>query len=281
MPRPLAAGNIHNQVITMRHSIKYRIEYEFGTTYYLKPIFDVHMGSAACDVQKFKKDLAEADENTVFFFGGDLFDSLVVSDIRYRKSNDTSEGDAIIDWNIDRAEEILSKYKDRIIGIARGNHEDVITKKCGTDIIARLCKRLGVNDAGYSGLFRLIFSFNGGKGRTVIVRYHHGWGGGSRTQGADLTKFSKDIAYWDADVFLYGHVHRAQTDKIPRISLWGDKLISKPKVLCICGTYLKTYTTSIQPTYSEIKGYPPVEIGGVTISIKPQDQWVKIKASTD
>ena len=140
---------------------------------------------------------------------------------------------------------------------------------------------------GYSGLIKIIFreqSKSGGKlgrGRTVIIRYHHGWGGGSRTQGADLTKFSKDVAYWDADIFLYGHVHRKQTDAIPRLGLVGEKLISKPKIMCICGTFLKTYTGSMEPTYSEVKGYPPVEIGGVVVNIKPDKDWVKIKAYLD
>lgn len=265
----------------MKHTISKRIQYIFGETYYLKPFFDIHKGSTACDLPAFKRDLADMDDHTYPFFGGDLFDSLIVTDPRYRKSNDSTTGDAIIDENLDEMFEILEPYSSRIIGIGRGNHEDNITKKCGTDLIARLCKRLNVPDAGYSGLFKLTFSENSGRGRTVVVRYHHGWGGGSRTQGADLTKFSKDMAYWQADLFLYGHVHRKQTDTVPRMGLSGDKLISKPKILCICGTYLKTYTTGKQPTYSEVKGYPPVEIGGVCVSIKPRGNWVKMKAYLD
>jgi hypothetical protein len=140
---------------------------------------------------------------------------------------------------------------------------------------------LDVQDIGFSGLFRLHLTDNNSRGRKVVIRYHHGWGGGSRTQGADLTKYSKDIAYWDADIFLYGHTHRRQTDSIPRLGMSGDKLISKPKIMGICGTFLKTYTNSIQPTYSEVKGYPPVEIGGICLSIKPQDNWVKLKAWLD
>jgi len=266
----------------MRYTINKRINYSQGETFHLKPFFDIHKGSSACDFKAFKRDLARTDNHTYLFFGGDLFDSIIVTDPRYRKSNDASVGDAIVDENLDEMVKVLTPYSERIIGIGRGNHEDMITKRHGTDPIARLCRRLDVPDAGYSGLFKLGFRHkSGGRGRVVVVRYHHGWGGGSRTQGADLTKFSKDMAYWDADLFLYGHVHRKQTDTVPRMGISGDKLISKPKVLCICGTYLKTYTGSKQPTYSEIKGYPPVEIGGVNISIKPVDSWVKMKAYLD
>jgi hypothetical protein len=266
----------------MIHALRQNISYsKVGEVFYLKPFFDIHWGSTACDEKKFKSDLAATCDNTYYWFGGDVFDSIIVGDHRYRKSGDKSAGDAIVDENLDEMSAILEPYKNRIVGISRGNHEDTITKRCGTDIIARLCRRLGVNDGGYSGLFRISFRTAQGRGRTVVVRYHHGWGGGSRTAGADLTKYSKDVAYWDADVFLYGHVHRRQTDSVPRIGLCGDALVSKPKIMAICGTYLKTYTGSKQPTYSELKGYAPVEIGGVCISIKTDRQWVKMKAYLD
>jgi hypothetical protein len=253
----------------LRHSIRKVIQYTPGETFYLKPFFDIHAGSTACDLAAFKRDLKNTCDNTYLFFGGDLFDSIVVTDKRYRKSGDASLSDAIIDENINEMADILKDYKHRIIGIGSGNHEDVIVKRYGTDPIGRLCKRLDIPAAGFSGLFKLSFTYNGGRGRTVIVRYHHGWGGGSRTQGADLTKFSKDMMHWEADVFLYGHVHRRQTDTVPRIGLVGDTLVSKPKLIC-------NY-----PTYSEVKGYPPVEIGGCCISIKPETKWVKMKAFLD
>ena len=260
---------------------KFKIEYQYGQTINIKPVFDVHLGSTACDVNAFKAFLADSDENTYFLLGGDTFDSIVVNDIRYRKSGDAVKGDAIVDRLVDMGEEYLAPYRDRILGIGKGNHEDVVTKRCGTDLIARLCKRLDCQDIGYSGLFRLQFAENGSRGRTVIIRYHHGWGGGSRTVGSDLTKYSKDMLYWDADVFLYGHTHQRKVDEIPRMGLVGSKLVSKPKILGVCGTFLKTYTTDLQPTYAEVKGYPPVTIGGIRVGIKPSKDWVKLSSRLD
>jgi hypothetical protein len=118
---------------------------------------------------------------------------------------------------------------------------------------------------------------SGGKIRTIRIRGHHGWGGGSRTQGADITKFSNDVKFWEADLFLYGHVHKKQTDKIPRGEINNaGKFITRPKTMAICGTFLKTYSKGPTPTYSEIKGYPMVEIGGVVITITPNDDWCNI-----
>jgi len=258
----------------------HRVDYEkYGNIVKIKPIFDVHLGNKYCDKKALKNYLAEDDDHLTYFIGGgDLMDSIVITDPRYEKHVDDTPLDAIIDAQVDEMYELLEPYKDRIIGLGRGNHENVVIKKCGTDPTGRLCKKLDCAYLGYSGLIRLIMSEGekGGRGRTVFIRWHHGWGGGSRTQGADLTKYSKDTMYWDADVFLYGHVHRKQSDRVPRLGLSGEVLISKPKVIGICGTFLKTYSKTVDTTYSEVKGYPPTEIGGIKVNIQPTDRWVKI-----
>ena len=259
---------------------QHRIEYKLGDTIKIKPIFDLHYGNRYCDIHAFRKFMADSDENTYFFGGGDLMDSIVIGDPRYQKSVDDTEGDAIIDGQVDGLYRELEPYKDRIIGLGRGNHESVIIKRCGTDPMARLCEKLGVGYLGFSGMIILKFSENGNRGRTVKIRWHHGWGGGSRTQGADLTKYSKDVTHWQADIYLYGHTHRKQADRVPRLGIAGQKLISKSKIVGICGTYLKTYTTTADSTYSEEKGYPPVEIGGIAINIKPTNAWVDMWADT-
>jgi len=263
--------------------VTHRIAYKnFGETFRLKPIFDVHLGSVACDEQAFKKYLADSDEKTRFIGGGDLMDCVVPKDAkRYSKSGDASDVDAVLDWQVDRAESLLWDYKDRIIGLGIGNHELSAIKYHSTNVVKRLCRRLGVPYLGFSGLVRLIFRKKDGGGRTVVVRYHHGYGGGSRTQGADLTKYSKDVKHWQADIFLYGHTHKRNTDTVSRIGLVGERIVNKDKHVAICGTYLKTYTKGDDTTYSEERGYPPVSIGGVCIEISPAHEWVKIRAYQD
>jgi len=262
---------------------RYEIQYQYGQELFIKPFFDVHWGATACDEKAFLQDLKETDENTYLLFGGDLFDSILPSDRRYRKSTDKTITEAIIDECLDEMVEVLKPYRHRILGIGLGNHEDVLISRCGTNVIKRLCDLLDVQSIGYSGLYRLSLrkGKHGGGGRKIIIRYHHGWGGGSRTQGADLTKYSKDVAYWEADLFLYGHVHKNQVDKIPRLGLVGDKLVAKPKIICICGSYLKTYMKGDIPTYSEKQGYPPIMIESPCIKIKPTRTYLEIKAYTD
>ncbi|MFX0194514.1 MAG: hypothetical protein ACFFCW_00205 [Candidatus Hodarchaeota archaeon] len=234
------------------------------------------MGARACDRKAFKKYLEDSDRNTYFIGIGDLYDSIVVRDKRYRKSSDNTIGDAIIDEQVDDGVDLLMPYKDRIIGLGFGNHEDTILIKAGTDLTNRTCRRLDVPHLGLSGLRKLIFREGSGRGRSVVIYYHHGYGHGSRTAGGALTKYSKNIPNFDADLFLFGHDHQKDTKVFPRLGMVGDKLMSKDKRLCLCGTFLRTYLPGIEATYGEKHGYPPVPIGGTTIMIKPTREWVDI-----
>ena len=255
----------------------YSINYKYGDIIKIRPFFDVHWGNSYCDKNAFRRYMQEGDENTYYFGGGDTLDSIIVKDIgRYMKHTDDTLTDAVIDDQINSIIPDLLPYKERIIGLMRGNHEGAVLKHHGTDIIKRMCDSLECKYLGYSGLLRLTLHENGGRGRSVIIRYHHGWGGGSRTQGADITKYSKDAIHWDADIFLFGHVHKKQTDRIPRLGLAGNSLVHKPILLGICGTFLRTYSKTIDSTYSEEKGYPPVEIGGLIINVQPTREHLKM-----
>lgn len=260
---------------------EYRIEYKNGQRFRLKPLFDWHLMNAHCDERSLRQYLANSDEDTYFVGGGDLIDCIVATDPRYRKSTDKTGGDSIIDEQVDAVTDTLEPYADRIIGLGEGNHEDVIVKKCGTNPIERVCKNLKLKYLGFSWLLTVRFSQDKSRTRSMVIRGHHGWGGGSRTQGADLTKYSKDVGYWDADLFLYGHVHRKQADKVPRLGLVGDKIIANPKTMVLCGTFLKTLSPTTDPTYSEIKGYPPVEIGGVDVWMEPVNHESRVKVSVE
>lgn len=259
----------------------FKLPYKNGDTIKIKPIFDVHWGNKYCDKKAFRDYLANSDDKTYFIGGGDMLDSIVIGDKRYEKHVDDTEGDAIIDEQVDGFTKVLEPYKDKLLGLGRGNHEKTIIKRCSTDPVKRMCEALQCDYLGYSGLLRLVLSEGGSRGRTAIIRWHHGWGGGSRTQGADLTKYSNDVKHWVADLYLYGHVHRKQSDRIPRLGLSGEKLISRPKLIGICGTFLRTYSKTQESTYSEEKGYPPVEIGGITVNFKPDshkwmDMWIDL-----
>jgi hypothetical protein len=265
----------------MDFQLEYQIYYRPNEVITLKPIFDVHLGNVQCDIDAFKQ-YVTPDPLTYFIGGGDLLDSVITRDIkRYSKASDASVGDAIIDEQVDEMVKILTPVKKNIIGIGSGNHEAKITIHCGTDPAARLCKELGTRYLGYSWLVDLTFiNKKSGHWDNLIIKGNHGWGS-SRTQGGDLTKYSRDVGYWDADLFLYGHCHRHQYDEFPRIGVKKGKLYARPKIMVICGSFLKTLSDGPIPSYSEQAGYPPVSIGGIPIHIKPgkdgMEIWTEMK----
>ena len=206
-------------------------------------------------------------------------DSIITTDKRYSKAHDDMGGEAIVDEQIDEAYNILEPYASRIIGLGEGNHCQTIISHCATNPIKRLCEKLKCEYLGYTWMCNLSLSENGGRGRTVTIYGNHGWGGGCRTEGGDLTKYSKILSYYDSDLYLFGHTHGLMAKRSPRLSIVGNRLIAKDRYICVCGTFLKTISPDEIPSWSETKGFAPARIGGITIDIKPTATWCDIKVA--
>jgi hypothetical protein len=270
------------------------IHSKYKQQFKLLPFSDLHYDGkgkkSVCDVAKLKKDLKEqVDENTIILGVGDWFGGILPRDVkRYRKDLDSASGDNILDEQIDGLVEILKPYREQIYGIGDGNHEDSILLHCGTHLIKRLIDKLNLGIAkpiiqlGYSWLLQIRFRVENSHTRSLIVRGHHGWGGGSRTEGADITKFAHDVKFWQADLFLYGHVHRLKINDIEEGRMFGDSgWKTYLKRMVVCGTYQRTYSNSKTATYAEKKGYPPVSIRVPTIYLTPErETGVKIEIKT-
>jgi len=255
-----------------------RIPYKYGESITIKTLADVHYGSKNCDVKALHEYLGEPEKKTFLLGLGDFMDNIIVSDSkRYRKVSDAIESEDIIGESVAFWASVLKPFKKQIIGLGIGNHEDNIIKRCSVNPMKMLCDILDVTYLGYSFLVRIILSEDGNRGRTVIIRGHHGWGMGGRTIGGELTKYSRDASMFDADIFLYGHTHRLQTDTMPRLAVVGDKLVSREKHIVLCGTFLKTFSDGTDCTYAESAGLPPAKIGAPIITIQPDSTWAKIK----
>ena len=86
-----------------------RINYTYGETIKLKPIFDVHLGNKYSDKPALKRYLADSDDSTYFIGGGDFLDSIITKDIkRYKKSTDDTIGDAVIDEQVELGYDMLT-----------------------------------------------------------------------------------------------------------------------------------------------------------------------------
>lgn len=242
----------------------------------IKPIMDLHYGSSTCDVKAFKEYIKDRDEHTWFITNGDLMDSILFNDKRYQRGMDASEKDIdeVIDSDVVAVYKLLEPIKDRILAVGHGNHEQTIVKKCGTNPSKRLADMLGCPYGGYSYWLRLILNRKPAHKRSVDFLVSHGFGGGTRTEGGSLTKYSKAADRFDADVIIYGHDHKKNFTRYPVLFIDQSlkaKLIAKPKLVCLGGSWKKTYTDNTSASWEETMGFPPTEVGGVTIEIKHKE----------
>lgn len=127
---------------------------------------------------------------------------------------------------------------------------------------------------GYSWMIEVVF-YQGKldrqqQTRSLIVRGHHGWGGASRTEGAEITKFSHDVKFWNCDLFLYGHVHKIKSNDVEvGVKVGKQGWRTQLRRMVVCGTYQRTYAPGQVPTWAETKGFPPVSIRNPIIYAKP------------
>lgn len=257
----------------------------------IKPIMDYHKGAKTSDKKAFREYLRDRDEHTYFFTNGDLWDAIYFNDKRFKPSgHENTDEDSPIDEEVNEMADELSSIKDRLICIGHGNHEETIVKSCHTNMSKRLADKLGVPYLGYSFWFRLSIRRKEDDSavgpshdlRNVDFFCSHGFGGGTRTEGGSITKYAKFADRFLCDVFVVGHDHRKQYVRYPLLGISGDKnvkLVSKARIVCLGGSWKKSYSNSTAATWEETKGFPPSEIGGITIEIQLREVGVKMNVT--
>ena len=263
-------------------TIKLPVYHNYGEPVHIVVISDLHIGHinhSRKHLTKFLKD-AEEYQNWHLIGLGDHMECVVPSDFkRWHTSEvvrppDDYEG-GILDWQEDQLVEVLEPYKDKLIGLGMGNHEYQILRRHEHDPHASVCHKLNCTNLGYSCLLRLDLRRRSGDSyggvSSVVFYMHHGWGGNSRTEGGNVTKYSHTLKTYWADVYVFGHTHDQFTRKIPRLSIdQKGKLHHRDAVLVNSGTFKKTLTDDTVPSWEEKMGFPPRALGGVTIELTPQ-----------
>lgn len=245
------------------------------------PIGDVHWGAKGCDEEGIAKTIRIAAEDPMgrVLLMGDLGDYIAKNDPRFNADEladwiTVSNISKIPDVQVDFITEQLEPVKNKIIGAVRGNHEEKVLKFYNTDVHARVCHNLGIKDLGYSALIRWSLTRNTKRG-SVIIYAHHGHGGG-RKAGAKVNRLHDTGGDFEADVYLFGHVHERGWSSKPIIYLnaTGEKVLSRERHYGLTGTYLKTYEQG-STGYGEVKGYPPTSLGGISFSVYPEDMQIE------
>ncbi len=257
------------------------LQYTPGEPVRLVFFSDTHVGSRYFARKHFKKFLSDsmADHPNAWIIGiGDHVDALVPNDAkRFQISTvdpkflAADNPDEILDLQAQEFVEIMRPYQGRILGLGLGNHETAISKRYGFSIHRQICRDLGADDLGYSFLMLLKLTDPvNRRTRSLTIFGIHGFGGGGRTEGGSITKYSRMVQYYSADIFVSGHDHSPWSKKVARIGLNSKgKIQHKDLILANTGSFMKTLSEGETPSWAETHGFPPRNLGGLVVDVKP------------
>lgn len=225
---------------------------------------DVHIGSAECDLNLFKKTI-EFIKNTPDMYVillGDILDTA----LKTSKTDIYSEVMTIADAQ-KLAIELLTPIKDKIIGMTPGNHENRVWRETGIDLSLWLAEKLGVQDNYRVNALAMSIDFgkdnNGRPYKLNIFGQHGGYGGGRKLGSAMNAIEDMDGIVANADIYLRAHTHSPiqGSRKVFNFNNQGN-LESKIK------NYFNAPSFLLTGGYGLEKGYKPQDISPYYINVR-------------
>ena len=170
---------------------------------------DEHIGDDCCDIPRLKARINDvaSKPNAYCILNGDILDYASrssIGDIETREFN--------IMGQLEKAIELFTPIKDKIIAITNGNHENRGYKKEGFDISKMIAMQLGLGDI-YTPASAIIFlrfgktsSTRHNRPQLYTIYVNHGSGGG-RKEGAKAIRLADMASVIDADIYIHSHTH--------------------------------------------------------------------------
>ncbi len=243
----------------------------------LVPIGDLHAG-----IKNFaENDLKQVIEwirktpNAYWIGMGDYAEFINYSDKRFDPYN-------ISDWcldSLDKLAQTQANYicklfmpiKDRCIGLIEGNHEETIRLKYHTSIVDAMAHSLKTVNLTDCTWIRLKFARDSNAStRNVIVFAAHGSSAAIKL-GGKINKITDIGNFFEADIYLMGHVHDRSSAYRPRLYITTKgtpRIYDRNKLFILTGTFFKTYQEHTR-SYGAKKLYPPTPLGVEKIRIEP------------
>lgn len=200
-------------------ALEYNVPLKAGSTLKLGLFSDIHFDSPDCDRETLKKHLDFCKkEGRYILFGGDLFDAILLRDGKRATNKLMEANDNQLNIKINNLVDFLLPYKDNILFIGRGNHEESILKYSGLDMLEMVVQLLNskgkhqIQLGNYANFLR--FNFINSNKRSVLhydIFQNHGMGG-SAPQTKGMLDFSKIAKGTMADLSWLGHKHNAIAD---------------------------------------------------------------------
>ena len=177
---------------------------------------DEHIGDAHSDIKRLQDriNIVKNTPNAYCILNGDIIDNATKTSI-----GDTYTQELNPMEQLQKATELFSPIKEKILCITHGNHENRTYKKEGINISHLLANQLGLTDK-YTPTSAVIFlrfgkasrgwkeSNGSGNVRKVCYTMYvlHGSGGG-RKEGAKAIRLADMASIIDTDIYIHSHTH--------------------------------------------------------------------------
>ena len=277
-------------MITFNHVIEYDPQ-EFNDLRFLI-VSDQHYGHADADLKRYRKVLKDnlGQPNQFLITNGDGLDCIVPGDKRFEMGGiasylkESMRSDEILDMQRDTFIADHEPYKEQIIGLGIGNHENEIRKRQSRNVHRDICTALGVKNLGYMSIMQFILRPKGADGRSRTYRYmqHHGAGGSNATEGGGLSTFASFALHFNVDAAWFGHKHDYVYKRITRIGInRTGRQTHEDMIVGLTGSFLKTFNASDNPSWPETKMFKPKYLrGGYILRLIPDhDNGIDAKVS--
>ena len=239
---------------------------------------DTHLGTVAVDEERLKRDIADThDKGHYWCHVGDIVDGIVPGDRRfsdsYKKMLTPWAKEAYFDNNLIEAqwnyfEELFTPIKDKGLFALSGDGKHNRTENIA-DCFKNSRERLGIRGGFVSCFYTPVFTRSIGTARKAInMVFHHGWFAG-RTNSNKVIQLEKALnQFHQAWIFVCGHGHSKVPIRVDSLAVEEKSVKEHVRRAAMTGSYLKTYKYGAT-NYGEVKGYPPVALGKITLVVQP------------
>lgn len=245
-----------------------------------------HIGNPQCREDKIKRLMEScARTETPFVMLGDIIESIGPFDKRYHAETHKES----VTKQMRRAAEILAIGKKMLIGLHVGNHEDALSRLVGSvtnDVLERAKTPL---EKDFGGAHSTDLICPSGTCKMFSAHSSITVGGGTSDPDRDMVnrhiRLRRLLSYWQADLKVIGHGHRAViAPPVSRDLLYSDAqretmkaTVIKPEWCVMAPSMFASYSRGHYPSYAEIKLYPPTDIGWCVATIGCDGKVVNVE----
>ena len=264
---------------------------------------DLHIGGLHIDYDLIKKELDDAKKRkAIILINGDVFDAILPGDRKRYRANNLhprmyEAGDDMIGESLRWAYELLEPYKENIVMIGDGNHDDSVARYHHIEPVKHLVVMLNGNDGriqygGYHGFIhiKLDVSSQADKFRAghYVIHYHHGAGGAAPVTKGAITFSRANMWIEGVDAIWRGHTHHRQAGRdnkviFNRSTENSDTRVTTKDILTLrTGSYFDTYapTTSDallkhgrKDSYAALWDSPSLPKGGLIVKLQAHSPY--------